>query len=165
MTKFVIYIFAFLNLNTVLGGQTFLTTPKNQTALIGDTVVFHCGISNKSGLLQWTKDGFGLGLQEDLVHMERYSMKSSHDFINHDLEIQDVTLEDEGTFQCQVSPGVNEGQGIRSQNAFLTVNVAATFPFVIQGKEVLVQENQETQLDCISKEAKPPAKVKLMYLH
>ena len=29
-------------------------------------VVLPCSVANKRGILQWTKDGFGLGIQRDL---------------------------------------------------------------------------------------------------
>lgn len=152
-----------LFLNTVISHQSFYTTPGNHTAMIGETVVLHCGVNNKTAELQWTKDGFGLGLPADLDHVERYSMQISNDNVHFDLEIRNVNLEDEGIFQCQVAPGIEDREGLRSENAVLNVNVPASYPIIIQGDQISVQENQESQLDCISRGAKPAAKVSLTY--
>ena len=54
--------------------QQFRRTPDNQTATVGDTVTLACNVINKSGVLQWTRDGFGLGTERNLVGYERYRM-------------------------------------------------------------------------------------------
>ena len=41
--------------------QRFEREPEDQTAVVGETVVMACRVLNKSGVLQWTKDDFGLG--------------------------------------------------------------------------------------------------------
>ena len=38
-----------------------------------------CRVENKAGLLQWTRDGFGLGDSRDLVGYTRYSLVDSDD--------------------------------------------------------------------------------------
>lgn len=144
----------------VLSLQSFRAIPVNQTSVIGYTVYFHCSVNNKSGDLQWTKDGFGLGMPEDVDNIERYAMIMSNDNINFDLEIRNVTLDDEGAFQCQVGPGVDGSKQLRSGDAFLTVEVPTSSPLIIQGETILVEENKETQLDCISRGGKPAAEVR-----
>lgn len=47
--------------------QHFRRTPDNQTATVGDMVTLACSVINKSGVLQWTRDGFGLGTERNLV--------------------------------------------------------------------------------------------------
>ncbi len=155
----------FMMSTTVIAHQSFHTTPNNLTAVVGETVVLRCGINNKTSEMQWTKDGFGLGLPEDVKERERYSMIISSDNVHHDLEIQNVKLEDEGIFQCQVPPGPDGSLGLRSTDALLTVNVPTSYPIIIQGSKTFVQENLESQLDCITKGAKPPAKVKITLIH
>lgn len=152
-------IVAFVHVDFVYGIQSFERTPVNKTSIIGDTVYFHCGVNNKSGELQWTKDGFGLGMEEDLIHLERYSMIILNDNINFDLEIRNVTLDDEGVFQCQVGPGFDGSKPIKSKQAFLTVEVPTSAPVIIQGDSILVVKNKETQLDCISRGGKPAPEV------
>lgn len=59
--------------------QRFEREPEDQTAVVGETVVMACRVLNKSGVLQWTKDDFGLGSDRNLSGFERYSMIGSED--------------------------------------------------------------------------------------
>jgi hypothetical protein len=59
--------------------QQFRRTPDNQTATISDTVTLACNVINKAGILQWTRDGFGLGTERNLVGYERYRMVGSEE--------------------------------------------------------------------------------------
>lgn len=70
--------------------QRFEREPEDQTAVVGETVVMACRVLNKSGVLQWTKDDFGLGSDRNLSGFERYSM---------------VGLEDEGKYEGKVNFG------------------------------------------------------------
>ena len=63
--------FAFAN-------QAFVREPKNQIATVGDHVTLPCQVVNKRGVLQWTRDGFGLGTDRNLTGYDRYRM-SGHD--------------------------------------------------------------------------------------
>ena len=57
--------------------QEFYRQPENKTATQGPgtTVYLRCLIKNKgSGAVQWTKGGFGLGIEKSLPHYERYSV-------------------------------------------------------------------------------------------
>ena len=62
---------------TVYGEQEFYRQPENQTATQGlkTTVVLRCIIKNKGrGAVQWTKGGFGLGIERSLPFYPRYSI-------------------------------------------------------------------------------------------
>lgn len=59
--------------------QRFEREPEDQTAVVGETVVMACRVLNKSGVLQWTKDDFGLGSDRNLSGFERYSMIGTED--------------------------------------------------------------------------------------
>ena len=54
--------------------QTFLRQPNDQTAKVGDHVTLPCQVTNKKGMLQWTRDGFGLGVERNLTGFDRYHM-------------------------------------------------------------------------------------------
>lgn len=56
--------------------QKFATEPQDQTAVVGNRATLPCRVINKSGLLQWTKDGFGLG---NLSGFTRYSIVGNVD--------------------------------------------------------------------------------------
>lgn len=57
--------------------QRFEREPEDQTAVVGETVILGCRVLNKAGVLQWTKDDFGLGSDRNLTGFERYSMIGS----------------------------------------------------------------------------------------
>ncbi len=157
---FIICGFILVNkLFAIAAMQSFQQTPKNQTVVLGDTIYLHCSVNNKSGELQWTKDGFGLGMVEDVHEKERYSMILSNDNIHFDLMIHNVTLDDEGVYQCQVGPGFHKNLPLRSENAIITVDVPTSSPVIIQGDTLLIVENKKFQLDCISRGGKPVAEV------
>lgn len=59
--------------------QRFAIEPTDRSAILGDTIVLACRVINKAGTLQWTKDGFGLGIDRDLSGFPRYSMVGSDD--------------------------------------------------------------------------------------
>ena len=66
----------FFFLFSVYGLQEFYRQPENHTATQGsDTVFLRCIIQNKGrGAVQWTKGGFGLGIEKSLPNWPRYSM-------------------------------------------------------------------------------------------
>lgn len=51
--------------------------PQDQTAVIGSRVTLPCRVIDKSGVLQWTKDDFGLGTHRNLSGFDRYTMIGS----------------------------------------------------------------------------------------
>lgn len=85
--------------------QTFAMEPQDQVAVVGARVILPCRVINKKGVLQWTKDDFGLGTKRKLVGFDRYSMIGSDEEGDYSLQIYPVTLDDNARFQCQVSPG------------------------------------------------------------
>lgn len=57
--------------------QKFAMEPQDQTAVVGSRVTLPCRVIDKTGILQWTKDDFGLGTHRNLSGFERYSMIGS----------------------------------------------------------------------------------------
>jgi hypothetical protein len=57
--------------------QKFAMEPQDQTAIVGSRVTLPCRVINKTGVLQWTKDDFGLGTHRNLSGFDRYSMIGS----------------------------------------------------------------------------------------
>jgi hypothetical protein len=57
--------------------QRFAMEPQDQTAIVGSRVTLPCRVINKTGVLQWTKDDFGLGTHRNLSGFDRYSMIGS----------------------------------------------------------------------------------------
>ena len=54
--------------------QRFLKEPSDMTVKYGEPVILPCLVTEKKGVLQWTKDGFGLGTDRNLVGFDRYHM-------------------------------------------------------------------------------------------
>ena len=59
--------------------QEFIRQPHDQTAKVGDHVTLPCRVKNKRGMLQWTRDGFGLGVERNLTGFDRYHMTGTND--------------------------------------------------------------------------------------
>ena len=57
--------------------QSFLREPFDQIATVGEHVTLPCRVVNKQGVLQWTRDDFGLGSERELIGFDRYAMTGS----------------------------------------------------------------------------------------
>ena len=87
--------------------QRFAMEPQDQTAIIGSRVTLPCRVIDKSGLIQWTKDDFGLGVHRNLSGFDRYLMVGSDEEGDFSLDISPIMLDDDARYQCQVSPGAD----------------------------------------------------------
>ncbi|XP_037078254.1 irregular chiasm C-roughest protein-like [Pollicipes pollicipes] len=101
--------------------QRFRVRPSNVSVVEGDSAILRCEVHHQVGQLQWAKDGFALGYSRSLPGYSRYRMLGDPGSGVHDLEVTNVSLDDDGRFQCQVSP--NRGQAAIRADAFLTVLV------------------------------------------
>ncbi|XP_031627812.1 irregular chiasm C-roughest protein-like isoform X2 [Contarinia nasturtii] len=139
--------------------QQFAMEPQDQVAVVGARVIFPCRVLNKKGILQWTKDDFGLGTRRRLSAFERYSMVGSDEEGDYSLNIYPVTLEDDAKYQCQVGPGQNGEPGIRSNYGILSVLKSPDPPKILQGDYMVTTEDREIELECVSENAKPAAEI------
>lgn len=73
--------------------------PVDSVAIVGTRVILPCRVINKKGVLQWTKDDFGLGVRRRLAGFDRYSMIGSDEEGDYSLNINPVALEDEANYQ------------------------------------------------------------------
>lgn len=85
--------------------QKFAIEPESLSATIGSKIVLPCRVIGKQGVLQWTKDDFGLGTHRNLTAFDRYAMVGVEEDGDHNLRIENIQLEDDAKYQCQVSPG------------------------------------------------------------
>ncbi|XP_017054972.1 irregular chiasm C-roughest protein [Drosophila ficusphila] len=141
------------------GGQHFAMEPQDQTAVVGSRVTLPCRVMEKVGALQWTKDDFGLGQHRNLSGFERYSMVGSDEEGDFSLDIYPLMLDDDAKYQCQVGPGPQGEQGIRSRFAKLTVLVPPEAPRITQGDYLVTTEDREIELECVSTGGKPAAEI------
>ena len=68
------------------------------------------------------------------------------------LEIDPVSIRDDGKYQCQVTPH-------RSRDAYVNVWVPPENPVIEDGPVINVKESVEVKLECVARGGKPPAKV------
>ncbi|XP_063370521.1 irregular chiasm C-roughest protein-like isoform X2 [Cydia amplana] len=139
--------------------QRFAREPGDQEAIVGSEVILPCRVENKIGALQWTQNDFGLGTNRNLSGYDRYLMIGSDEEGDFSLKIQNVTLEDDANYQCQVSSGLNGEPAIRSRYAKLTVLVAPNPPRIVQGAFIDATEEQPVDIECVSVGGKPAAEI------
>ncbi|XP_022699777.1 irregular chiasm C-roughest protein-like isoform X2 [Varroa jacobsoni] len=138
--------------------QQFAIEPTARTAIVGDTVVLACRVTDKAGALQWTKDGFGLGTNRNLSGFPRYQMVGSDDEGDYSLHISPVALEDDAMYQCQV--GAYDGvKGIRSRTAHFTVYAPPKPPKILRGTDITLRAGETVSLTCESLDGKPAAEL------
>jgi len=140
--------------------QYFKTEPKDVTFKSGEHLMMPCAVGNRQGACQWTKDGFGMGINPSLPGFPRFSMGEgdSECFLN----INPVLPGDEGVYQCQVG-AVAGVSAIASSPVVINVSAEPGVPYILQATEhdvLEVLEGQHVVLDCESQGAKPPAEIK-----
>lgn len=81
--------------------QAFTLEPEDHSVVIGSKVLLPCRVEHKTGVLQWTKDDFGLGTHRNLTlsGFERYAMIGTDDDGDYTLQIDPVTLDDDAKYQ------------------------------------------------------------------
>ena len=72
-----LFFLSFQVLGNGIPPQEFIRQPHDQTAKVGDHVTLPCRVKNKRGMLQWTRDGFGLGVERNLTGFDRYHMSGT----------------------------------------------------------------------------------------
>ncbi|CAG2117605.1 unnamed protein product, partial [Medioppia subpectinata] len=147
---------------TDISPQRFAIEPSDKTAIVGDTVILPCRVDHKLGTLQWTRDGFGLGTERNLMGFPRYHMIGTDDEGDYSLQINSVLLEDDAVFQCQV--GASDGvRGIRSRSASFTVFAPPELPVIVQaraqGDYLRTTAGMNIELTCEAHGGKPPAEL------
>jgi hypothetical protein len=138
--------------------QYFIKEPEDITVIAGQKVVLPCKVEFKQGLLQWTKDGFGLGVNRDLPGYLTYSMVGKDENREWSLEISSVTIEDDAIYQCQVG-AFGETNPIRSGPAHLKVLVPPGVPKIMQGDVLEAVAGVETVLECTSSGGRPAGEI------
>ena len=52
-------------------------------------------VVNRRGVVQWTRDRLGLGVDRDMTRFSRYNMRGAGDQNDYSLKISGVTMEDD----------------------------------------------------------------------
>jgi len=138
--------------------QKFISEPESVSVKEGENVTLACTVENKVGVLQWTKDDFGLGTYRNLSEYNRYRMVGQEGR-TWNLEIVNITLEDDAKFQCQVGATDNVGP-IRSKYAVVTVSASPQPPVITAGPLMVLREGKIALVQCISKGGKPASVIR-----
>uniref|UniRef100_T1IW82 Ig-like domain-containing protein n=1 Tax=Strigamia maritima TaxID=126957 RepID=T1IW82_STRMM len=139
--------------------QSFVEEPGDLSVVKGANVILPCIVKMKMGMIQWTRDSFGLGIEREMKGFPRYKMIGNDKQGNYSLKIADVNLEDDAVFQCQVGAADNI-RGIRSRNSKLTVLVPPEPPLIVQGSFLQITAGVKVILECDSHGGKPAAELK-----
>ncbi|XP_064108144.1 irregular chiasm C-roughest protein-like isoform X2 [Macrobrachium nipponense] len=107
------------------GEQRFVQEPEDVTVKHGEAITLPCRVADRKGTVQWTKDGFGLGTDEELHGFSRYTMVVNEDEGIFNLHIQPVLIEDDAQYQCQVGGAAGE-RHLKSTTAKVTVHFPPT---------------------------------------
>jgi len=87
--------------------QSFLREPFDQTAREGEHVTLPCRVTNRKGVLQWTRDDFGLGGDRELTGFSRYRMTGSDEEGEKDAERASFSLFFPSSLVCLASSATN----------------------------------------------------------
>ncbi|XP_076331880.1 irregular chiasm C-roughest protein-like isoform X1 [Tachypleus tridentatus] len=157
-TLFIIMSICCTYVSTDSAPQRFIREPEDKTVILGEDVLLPCRVENKVGMLQWTREGFGLGSDRELIGFPRYTMVGNDEEGDFSLQIVNAQLDDNAEFQCQV--GAAEGvKGIRSKTATITVTVPPEPPQIVQGHYLVTTAGNTVQLICEAHAGKPPAEL------
>ncbi|XP_063959314.1 kin of IRRE-like protein 3 [Lytechinus pictus] len=151
-------------MNTDLGSSATqsLTQQPAETAVnsgVG-SVTLHCTVASKTGQLFWIKDGEHIGSDQDvnIPGRSRYSIVGDASAGEYNLKIVDVTLADDGLYQCQVTPSATD-EGLKSNTAKLTVQRPPGSVSLDGSPTMSVEVTEQVNLTCNANAANPAATI------
>ncbi|BFZ25637.1 hypothetical protein BsWGS_28675 [Bradybaena similaris] len=157
-----VFLAFYLLITGVHSTMNFVVQPTNRSVVEGWTTVLNCTIANRVGMVQWMKGGFGLGVDRSLPGFDRYSVigvEQQGAIGEFNLQIQDVTIDDEDWYECQVQGSATYPRGMRSQRAFLSVVVHPERPSIVGAPTIPVVLHTPTNITCRADRGKPGAHI------
>ncbi|CAI5455771.1 unnamed protein product [Caenorhabditis angaria] len=156
------FIFTFLAQKTTSSSSSsFIEVPSNQSAQLGDDVIFRCSAEKSAEALiysQWKSNtGSLLGYHQGGVlpgHQGRYSYIKENAEELH-LRIEKVVLEDDGKFECQM---LRPEEGPIRAGAWLNILVppkSIHFTNYQTGSTIDINENTMLNITCVTPNVKP----------
>ncbi|XP_060744670.1 nephrin [Tachysurus vachellii] len=153
-----IILLLLFELQGVCGQQAFRTEPRNVTVRAGATALLKCEVLRASGTVQWVKDGLLLGPHRSLPGHPRYTMTGDENRGQYHLQIEDVCLEDDSPYECQVGRS-ETSHPIISHTVWINVQIPSSKPYIVLDSEEPWVEGQDYKVTCIAPDAKPAADV------
>ncbi|KAL3074594.1 hypothetical protein niasHT_034931 [Heterodera trifolii] len=172
-----ILLLLLLIVSSANGAQRIVEEPEDTVARVGDTVQLRCRVADQKGQVIWMQGDIGLGPQRDLPFWERMRMVGSPKDGEFHLEIRNVSIADEETYQCQLSSSEDEPIAKLSRRAKLTVLYEPTMPQLLgesvvgtvtavpssaaaqRTQPIAATEGRAIRLSCQSRAGKPPARL------
>ncbi|XP_047676954.1 nephrin isoform X2 [Tachysurus fulvidraco] len=153
-----IILLLLFELQGVCGQQAFRTEPRNVTVRAGATALLKCEVLRASGTVQWVKDGLLLGPHRSLPGHPRYTMTGDENRGQYHLQIEDVRLEDDSPYECQVGRS-ETSHPIISHTVWINVQIPPSTPYIVLDSEEPWVEGQDYKVTCIAPDARPAADV------
>lgn len=142
------------------GKQYFVERPDNVNNVVaGGQILLRCKVGYLSGKVQWTRNGFALGYQPDMIknYCGQCSLAGDADQGEYHLLVQNIRQD--ATYECQVSPDSrNNHKGIR---AISKIKVLVPPTSLEMNPQVSVDMTAGTpeKLSCTAKGSSPKAKI------
>ncbi|XP_050680311.1 nephrin [Leptidea sinapis] len=149
-----------LSVVTCFEQQYFRISPKSLRVHEGSEAVLECAVANLAGQVQWAKDGFALGFSSVIPGYPRYTMFGDRRHGIYNLRIVNVSLVDDGEFQCQVGPA--QMHKVIRANATLSVISAPSSVEIVNhphNSKLEVKEGDDVVMECQVNNAKPAARI------
>ncbi|KAK0396447.1 hypothetical protein QR680_001719 [Steinernema hermaphroditum] len=138
--------------------QRIVRGPEDTVGSLHSTVILRCQVEDQKGAVQWVKNDFGLGTDRALPDYRRYSMVGRVNEGEYHLKIENVTLEDDDIYECQLEQ-VLDNAGQRSTPARLSVHVEPQAPRMISAQHVSAVAGMELRHSCTSVGGRPAPKL------
>ncbi|XP_059813186.1 kin of IRRE-like protein 3 isoform X2 [Hypanus sabinus] len=132
--------------------SSFIQQPEDRVVVAGHPVTLSCAVAGYRGIILWTKDGLGLGVENQLPGFPRYSIVGDHAAGEFNLRIEKAQLIDDAVYECQATHAA-----LRSQPARLTVLIPPDNPVISSGPVVSLKVGDSLNLTCRADNAKPAA--------
>uniref|UniRef100_A0A3B3ZLW4 Uncharacterized protein n=1 Tax=Periophthalmus magnuspinnatus TaxID=409849 RepID=A0A3B3ZLW4_9GOBI len=140
--------------------QVFRSEPRNLTVRLGATAVLRCEVLRASGTVQWVKDGLLLGPERSLPGFPRYSMIGNLRRGQYNLQIENVQLDDDATYNCQAGRS-ERSEPIVSNLAWLNVLIPPSEPYFEMDALQYWVVGRKYSVICVAPDAKPEAEITL----
>ena len=145
--------------------QTFIEMPHNISVVEGQTAVMRCIVGHQQGRVNWGKHGERrpkgpIEYDRIIPDYPHYSIIGNAESGEHFLRIENATMDDDASYQCQVRKS-GEQNWIQA-NAHLTI-LSPPASVEIQnykpGARVQTRVKEKIVLECLVRNAKPAAEI------
>ncbi|XP_006821760.2 obscurin-like protein 1 [Saccoglossus kowalevskii] len=131
---------------TVTDPQRFHTIPSDITVLAGNSAVLECVVSDKEGIVIWTKNGEDISSDATITNGDnRFSITGNQDNGEYNLQIVNADIQDTGIYECRVTAS---GQSAKIGPDTASLAVQALQSFDVQPASTVILERNDVTLFC-----------------